>query len=81
VNNNLLWHVAQFSFPTLHEKYILSSQKEEGNKVIIDLNAIESILGTLEDNIKKICKQVVGRSTNDIQNYESTNYSYVFIAL
>jgi hypothetical protein len=37
--------VAQFSVPTLHEKYILSSQKEEGNKVIIDFNAMESRLG------------------------------------
>jgi hypothetical protein len=74
-------HVAQFSVPTLHEKYILPSQKEEGNKIIIDLNTIDCRLGKLEDNNKKLCKQILGRSTKDIQNYESTNYSYVFIAL
>jgi hypothetical protein len=38
-------HVSQSSFPTLHEKYILSSQKEEGKEIIIDLNAIDSRLG------------------------------------
>jgi hypothetical protein len=53
--------VAQFLVPyktnTAHEKCILCSQKEEGNKFIRDINAIGRRLGELDDYVKKVCKQ------------------------